>query len=160
VSISSTFSAQIFRTNFPYEHCFDSFFHLHVTREKLPKQCLYKKFVWKMLMKLTLAVNFINIFCAFFSYARRFGSFFLVTCTLHVHRKSCWNNVCTKNSYVKCWWNWLQVSSRRVLQHSRALPTDSNKIFQHLIKTFYHLPGTVLWQRRCKKLSQKLIQSF
>ncbi len=40
-------------TNFLYEHCFDSFFYVHVTREKLLKRCLYEKFERKMLMKLT-----------------------------------------------------------------------------------------------------------
>jgi hypothetical protein len=42
-------------TNFLYEHCFSSFFYVHVTREKLPIQCSYKKFAPKMLMKLTTA---------------------------------------------------------------------------------------------------------
>ncbi len=46
VSISSTFYIQIFCTNV-------SFFYVLVTREKLPKQNLYEKFVNKMLMKLT-----------------------------------------------------------------------------------------------------------
>jgi hypothetical protein len=49
-SISSTFYVQIFRTN---ASC--SFFELRfgfVTKEKLPKQCSYNKFVRKMLMKL------------------------------------------------------------------------------------------------------------
>jgi len=40
-------------TNFWYEHRFGSFFYIHVTREKLRKQHLYKKFACKMLMKLT-----------------------------------------------------------------------------------------------------------
>ncbi len=39
--------------NFLYEHHFGSFFYVHVTREKLPKEREYKKFVRKMLMKLT-----------------------------------------------------------------------------------------------------------
>jgi len=43
----------ILRTNVSYECRFHSFFYVHVTREKLPKQRLYKKFVQKMLMKLT-----------------------------------------------------------------------------------------------------------
>jgi len=43
----------ILRTNFLYERRFSSFFYIHVTREKLPKQRLYEKFVCKMLMKLT-----------------------------------------------------------------------------------------------------------
>jgi len=48
VSISSTFYIQIFRTNVVLA----AFFYVHVTREKLQKQCLYEKFVCKMLMKL------------------------------------------------------------------------------------------------------------
>jgi len=43
----------ILRTNFSHERWCGSFFYVHVTREKLPKQCLYKKFVSKMFMKLT-----------------------------------------------------------------------------------------------------------
>jgi len=39
---------------FLYKSLFGSFFYLHVTREKLPKKCSYKKFLRKMLMKLTL----------------------------------------------------------------------------------------------------------
>jgi len=49
VSISSTFYVPIFL----YKHWFGSFFYVHVTRGKLPKQCSYEKFVCKMLMKLT-----------------------------------------------------------------------------------------------------------
>jgi len=37
------------------------------------------------------------------------AAFFLVTCTLRIHGKSCWNGIRTKNSYVKCWWNWHMV---------------------------------------------------
>ncbi len=43
----------ILRTNFSYEHCFGSLFYIHATREKLLKQCLYKKCIRKILMKLT-----------------------------------------------------------------------------------------------------------
>ncbi len=56
----------ILRTKLKYEHLFGSFFHIHVTREKLRKQHMYEKFVCKMLMKLTKGVNFINIFRAHF----------------------------------------------------------------------------------------------
>jgi len=38
---------------FKYESLLGSFFYLHVTREKLLKRRSYKKFVQKMLMKLT-----------------------------------------------------------------------------------------------------------
>jgi len=30
--------------------------------------------------------------------------------SLNITRKSCQNYICTKNSRIKCWWNWLQVS--------------------------------------------------
>jgi len=52
VSISST--------NFSYERHFGNFFYAHVAGEK-PKQCAYKKFVSKILMKLTTGLNFTNI---------------------------------------------------------------------------------------------------
>ncbi len=39
--------------NFSYERCCGSFFYVHVSREKLPQQRSYEKFVHKMLMKLT-----------------------------------------------------------------------------------------------------------
>jgi len=38
---------------FLYKCHFGSFFYVHVTREKLPKQCSYEKFARKMLMKLS-----------------------------------------------------------------------------------------------------------
>jgi len=43
----------ILSANFVYKSLFGSFFYLYVTREKLPKRHLYKKFAHKMLMKLT-----------------------------------------------------------------------------------------------------------
>jgi len=42
----------IMRTNFSYEHCSGSFFYMHVTREKLPKQLLYENRARVKLMKL------------------------------------------------------------------------------------------------------------
>jgi len=47
-------------------------------------QCKYtgENAACRMLMKLTQAVNFINVKHARISYERHFGSFFLVTCTL------------------------------------------------------------------------------
>ncbi len=47
------FIINILHTNFSYERCFGSFFYIHVTRGKLPKQCLYEKCARKTLMKLT-----------------------------------------------------------------------------------------------------------
>jgi len=44
----------ILHTIFLYERQFGSFFYVHVTREKLPKQRLFEKFVRKMLMKLII----------------------------------------------------------------------------------------------------------
>ena len=62
VSISWTLYAHIFHTNFfPKQNV-----TRHVTREKLPNQRSYEKFVRKMLMKLTPVVNFINILCEYF----------------------------------------------------------------------------------------------
>jgi len=40
---------------------------------------LYEKFARKMLVKLTPAINLINVKCERSSYKRHFGSFFLVT---------------------------------------------------------------------------------
>jgi len=40
-------------THFSYERRFGSFYYLHVTRKKLPKQCWHEKFVRIMLMKVT-----------------------------------------------------------------------------------------------------------
>jgi len=60
VSISSTFYLQFFS----YERHFGSFFYVHVTREKLPKQCSYKKHAHIMLMKLTAdyCFSFLNVY--------------------------------------------------------------------------------------------------
>ncbi len=49
------------------------------------------------LIKYSFAVNFINVKCACFSYERHFGSFFLC---MYGRKKSCWNNICTKNARV------------------------------------------------------------
>jgi len=54
------------------------------------------KLLANMLVKLTQGLNFINILLASFSYEHCFGSFFNV----HVTRKSCLNDVCTKNACV------------------------------------------------------------
>jgi len=43
----------ILRTNFLYQRCFGSFFYVHVTREKMPKQLSYQKRMHITLMKLT-----------------------------------------------------------------------------------------------------------
>jgi len=43
----------ILHTNFSYKRRFGCFFYVHVTKEKLLKQRLYKKIVRRMLMKLT-----------------------------------------------------------------------------------------------------------
>ncbi len=45
-----------------------------------------------------------------FSYEHRFSSFYYV----HTTRKSCRNDVCTKNLYVKHWWNWHQVEIPKI----------------------------------------------
>ncbi len=72
------------------------------------RQNIGTKAVYKMWMKLTTVVNFINILLTNFSYKRCFGSFFLVTCTYK-------NDVRTKNSPVLRWWNWY-LEKARVLQ--------------------------------------------
>jgi len=53
-------------------------------------------------------VNFINIKCTNFSYKCHFGSFHYIHVT---GKKSCQNDVRTKNLYVWRWWNWLQVEN-------------------------------------------------
>jgi len=51
------------------------------------------------------------------------AAFFLVTCMLHIRGKSCRNVVCTKNSYVKCWWNWHQFDNiKRVYKVIEEMP--------------------------------------
>ncbi len=62
-------------TNFSYEHRFGTFYYIHVTRKKLPKQCSNEKFAHLTLMKLTPGVNFINILQAAFFYKRVFTTF-------------------------------------------------------------------------------------
>jgi len=65
---------------------------------------------WKVLRRCTKeqrhsdqpGVNFINILRTNFSYEYHFGSFFYV----HVTREK----LLKQHSYIKCWWNWLQVS--------------------------------------------------
>jgi len=67
---------------------------LDCTFALLGSECV--KTLHKILMKLIPVVNFFNILLAYFLYECYFGS-------LHVRRKSCWNDIRTKNWYVKCW---------------------------------------------------------
>jgi hypothetical protein len=90
----------IIQAHFLYEFFCQS---QNVTRKKLPKQCLYKKFVSKTLIKLTPAIHFINIQCTIFSYEGCFGSFFMYNVT---RKKLPKRNVCMKNAHAKLWWNW------------------------------------------------------
>jgi len=77
VSISSTFY-------FSYKRRFGSFFYVHVTREKLPKQRSYKKFVRKMLMKLTIGklkvvfILLISLMCKILNTKEEDKCFFLL----------------------------------------------------------------------------------
>jgi hypothetical protein len=84
-------------TNFLNECLFRSFFYVHVTREKLPKQCLYKKFVRYMMMKLTTGVNFINILHTTFFYKNVLHSFSLVTVWLGIF----WHKNISKKAAIK-----------------------------------------------------------
>jgi len=65
----------VLRKHFSYERHFGSFLYVHVTREKLPKQRSYEKFLQKLLMKLTTGVNFINILCRHLLYERLFSAY-------------------------------------------------------------------------------------
>jgi len=64
--------------------------------------CVDYKSGWCM----PLSIHQVSISSTFlrmnFSYKRHFSSFFYV----HVPRKICRNDIHTKNSCVKCWWNW------------------------------------------------------
>jgi hypothetical protein len=57
----------ILHKKFLYECRFGSFFYVHVTSEKLPKQHSYKKFVRKMLIKLTTGHGRFLLSVSFFS---------------------------------------------------------------------------------------------
>ncbi len=57
----------IIQVGFCTKRRFGSFFYMHVTRKKLPKQLLYKKPARIMLMKLTPSVNFITVLRAVFT---------------------------------------------------------------------------------------------
>ncbi len=61
----------------------------NVTTKAAKMDVRTKKTYKKMLMKLSIGVNLINVFCAFFLYECHFGSFFLVACTYK-------NDVCAK----------------------------------------------------------------
>jgi len=63
---------------FLHKRSFGSFFYIHVTRKKLPKWCLYEKFVGGMLMKLTAGVNFTKFYVRLFYTTVFFRSFSLV----------------------------------------------------------------------------------
>ncbi len=70
-----------------------------------------------------------------FSYQRRFSSFYYV----HATRKSCRNDVRTKNLYVKHWWNWHLVKQNvkiRDQQLTQAVSTISLWPFDRSILIF------------------------
>ncbi len=56
----------------------------------------------------------LNRRCAFFcQFHQRFTRAFFIQIfwqCQNITKKRCRNNICTKNSYVKCWWNWHKVS--------------------------------------------------
>jgi len=58
-----------------------------------------KKAAHKMLVKLTAGINFINVLRTNFLYECHFSTYFLAL-----------SKICTKNTRVKRWWNWPQVS--------------------------------------------------
>ncbi len=88
----------ILRSHFLYESASLDMFQLcNFWRKNISAKC-----ACKMLMKLTTAVNFIKDKQAHFSYERCFASIFYI----HVTRKSCQNDIYTKNSRVLRWWNW------------------------------------------------------
>jgi len=57
-------------------------------------------------------VNFINVKCTNFYMNVCFGSFYYV----HVTRKSCWNDVRTKNARILRWWSWRLVIPNKLGQ--------------------------------------------
>ncbi len=78
-----------FHQQFTYEFFVRMLFSLVTCTYKKGRS--YEKFVCKVMMKLTPAVNFIKVKHANFLYERRFSSYILAL---------------SKNLYVKCWWNW------------------------------------------------------
>jgi len=110
MSVSPTFNVQlfcmkVFCTAFLHlQFGFVIFWKKHVLAQNLLVKCWWNwikvsispKF-YKQLFS-PVGVNFINIF----TYERHFSSFYYV----HVTIKTCRNDICTKNSYVKRWWNW------------------------------------------------------
>ncbi len=74
-----------------------------VTGEKLCKTLLYDKGRHKMLIILTLVVNFINVKCTHLSYKSLFSTYVFALNELSYE----------KRSHLKCWWNWhlLSISS-------------------------------------------------
>jgi len=85
---------------------FGSFFLVTCT---FPKRLSYEKFVCLTLMKLSPAVNFINIFHVFFSYERHFSSYVLAL-----------SKKLYKNAWEKRWWNWHLIYFSKPWQHGEA----------------------------------------
>jgi len=90
-----------------------------------------------------------------FLYERRFSSFYYV----HATRKSCRNNVCMKNSYVKSWWNWHMVVGGGGCQKSVTYYLYGTYIISFSIlrcqsfinlvflRIFYKIASSCLWLR-------------
>jgi len=75
---------------------------LILLRALLPLPCRWLSYSGLNEIQIHFKVTFLS---TNFSYKRRFSSFYYV----HATRKSCQNEVRTKNSYVKRWWNWHQI---------------------------------------------------
>ncbi len=72
----------------------------------ISKVCLTSRLNIRFMMEVkrssSQVVNFINVLRANFTYKSLFGSFFY----LHVTREKLLKRCHTKNSRIKCWWNW------------------------------------------------------
>ncbi len=104
VSISSTLNIQFFL----YKRRFGSFYYIHVTREKLPKQHSYENFVNLMLVKLTACVQSLHNIVNMISIQKN-HVLAILTCS-------------TKWMKIKVWtWNYgLGKKCVRVLVHERV----------------------------------------
>ncbi len=77
--------------------------------------------------------------------------------------KSCWNDVCTKNLYVKCWWNWHLGSKSSTFyeqllrQYSCAKKLQSQTVII-VIRENLHI--TLLYKKGIPKMLMKLTRDL
>jgi len=100
---------------------------LILLRALLPLPCRWLSYSGLSVIQVSISSTFLS---THFSYERRFSSFYYV----HATRKSCQNEVRTKNLYVKRWWNWHQIPFKVTCHFFSWISQNLSKTKKGLLK--------------------------